>query len=164
LNATDLLETDPAALATWTAFASSLGVPGLTDEVVSAIDHQLGVAVDEVKWESLGGTGAIGFVDGVVSYIDRTMAARVSAAVSRAMEAGLEIQSPSKLAERYGLLFGEGFNIGSADALQSGNFGFDDAALRDLRGASVSVGTTGGGDAPLIGEVNVINPVGEPTE
>src|SRR5690606_29791722 len=47
LNATDLLETDPAALATWTAFASSLGVPGLTDEVVSAIDHQLGVRSEE---------------------------------------------------------------------------------------------------------------------
>src|SRR5690606_27475085 len=53
LNATDLLETDPAALATWTAFASSLGVPGLTGEVTSAIDHQLGVAIDDVRWDHL---------------------------------------------------------------------------------------------------------------
>lgn len=165
MNATDLLETDPAALALWTAFASSLGVPGLTGEVTSAIDHQLGVAIDDVRWDHLGGQGAIGLVDGMVAYIDRSMAARVRVAVTRAMESGLQIQSPSKLMEGFGVLSAEGFVIGMGNELRSANFGFDDVALRDLRGASVSVGTSGGGgDAPLIGEVNVINPVGEPTE
>src|SRR5690606_41816754 len=113
-----------------------------------------------VNGGALGGSGAIGCVDGVIAYLAQSMAARVRKSGTRAMEAGLQIQSPSKLMEGFGVLSAEGFVIGMGNELRSANFGFDDVALRDLRGASVSVGTSGGGgDAPLIGEVNVINPV-----